>query len=278
MRPNTLICAIGTVIVSLANSFAEDSSEAKPILLTDKDSKQIDARILSISGDRRSLRIERDDSRIFEIEIVQLSLDSQQAVKNWLTAQPGASESLNLEISGERQDGPSTREKLEGPSYRATWDLQRMGYRISINNQSAAAASNLTLQYCLLLHDRVSIRSSEEVTEASPIRWRLRAAGEVRYLRGSIDLPPLRFNDEEEIDTATLQFDSVRVFGGTKETGEDEPIGIIARVIDIHGRTVEEFSDLRREFADFDWEAFEMRLDPGEDQGSGMLVEQMVSR
>ena len=125
-----MICAIGTAIVSIANLFAEESAEAEPILLTDKDSKQIDARILSISGDRRTLRIERNDSRVFEIEIVQLSLDSQQAVKNWLTAQPGASESLNLKISGERQDGASTREKLEGPSYRATWDLQRMGYRI----------------------------------------------------------------------------------------------------------------------------------------------------
>ena len=120
MHPSFMICVIGMIIISVSNLFAEEPAEPEPILLRDKDSKEIDARILSISGDRRILQIERVDSRIFEIEIVQLSLDSQQAVKDWLTGQPGASESLNLEISGERQDGASDREKLEGPSYRAT--------------------------------------------------------------------------------------------------------------------------------------------------------------
>jgi hypothetical protein len=45
---------------------------------------------------------------------------------------------ISLRASGR---GASIREKMDGPPYRATWDQQRMGYSISINNQSAASAA-----------------------------------------------------------------------------------------------------------------------------------------
>lgn len=266
-------CYASVAMASLATSAEADELR----LFRDKEDNQIEARILSISGDRRDLRIERSDGRMFEIEIVKLSLDSQQEVKNWLTSQPGAAESLSLEMNAQRSDGESVREKLEGPQ-RATWDEDRFGYRISVKSRTAQNVSDLRLEYCLLLRERVSVRPRTAVTEDDPMRWRVRAGGEIRYLRGTVKLPMLRFNNQEFIDTATMTFDSVRIFGKARDLAEDEPIGLLARVIDTQGRTVAEIGDLHRDFASLKWEQIETRFDPQEAEGTGMLVEQMVSR
>jgi len=275
---NLLKSGIGNLlpvaIILLASTVRADDLR----LFRDKDDNQIEARILSISGDRRQLRIERSDGRTFEIEITTLSLDSQQEVKDWLRFQPGAAEFLSLDLEAERSDGESVREKLDEGPQRATWDEDRFGYRISVKNRIAQNVVGLRIEYCLLLRERVSVRTTDQVTDEDPMRWRVRSAGEIRYLRETVKLPILRFNIEEFVDTATMPYDSIRVFGKARDVAEDEPIGLLARVVDSQDRTIAEIGDLHRDFAHLKWEQIESRFDPREDAGTGMLVEQMVSR
>ena len=51
---------------------------------TDKRGQQIEARIISISDDRRQLNLVRQDGRSFELEITLLSLEDQQFLTEWL--------------------------------------------------------------------------------------------------------------------------------------------------------------------------------------------------
>ena len=51
---------------------------------TSKDGKQISAMLLDISPDNRQVKIRRVDGLEFQFEIVGLSLDDQQHIKDWL--------------------------------------------------------------------------------------------------------------------------------------------------------------------------------------------------
>ncbi len=51
---------------------------------TDKNGQQIEARIISVSGDQRQLNLERRDGRTFDLVITLLSLDDQQFLNEWL--------------------------------------------------------------------------------------------------------------------------------------------------------------------------------------------------
>ncbi|MEM9281954.1 MAG: hypothetical protein AAGA96_09020 [Verrucomicrobiota bacterium] len=63
---------------------ANDPAPSEFHAFKDKRDQQIDARILSISEDRRQLTIERRDGNVFRIAPTVLSLDDQQFIKDWL--------------------------------------------------------------------------------------------------------------------------------------------------------------------------------------------------
>ncbi|MEM6915263.1 MAG: hypothetical protein AAF491_01760 [Verrucomicrobiota bacterium] len=53
-------------------------------LFTDKRDLQIEARILSISEDQRTMQLQRKDGNVFEMAITVLSLEDQQFIQQWL--------------------------------------------------------------------------------------------------------------------------------------------------------------------------------------------------
>lgn len=84
LRPFFIPLALIGVMVEFV--LAEEPSEFR--FFTDKRDQQIEARILSISEDERSMTLERKDGNVFEMAITVLSLDDQQFLREWLTPPP----------------------------------------------------------------------------------------------------------------------------------------------------------------------------------------------
>ncbi|MEM7602924.1 MAG: RCC1 domain-containing protein, partial [Verrucomicrobiota bacterium] len=57
-------------------------------VFTDKRDQTIEARILSLSDDLSTMRLERTDGNIFETPITVLSLDDQQFIRDWMNPSP----------------------------------------------------------------------------------------------------------------------------------------------------------------------------------------------
>jgi len=73
----------GGAEISVGSDLGPQPSEFRAF--TDKRGQQIEARILSISDDKRQLNLVRRDGRAFELAITLLSLDDQQFLNDWLS-------------------------------------------------------------------------------------------------------------------------------------------------------------------------------------------------
>ncbi|MEM1442650.1 MAG: hypothetical protein AAGF67_09925 [Verrucomicrobiota bacterium] len=84
-------------------------------VFTDKRDLQIEARILSISEDQKTMKLQRQDGNVFETAITILSLDDQQFIKQWLY--PEENGELSIEVFGTLAGGNTlaveTIQKLE---------------------------------------------------------------------------------------------------------------------------------------------------------------------
>ncbi|MDF1861112.1 MAG: hypothetical protein P1U87_12920 [Verrucomicrobiales bacterium] len=76
-----LVCASSAVL-------AEEREPSRFRVFTDKKEKQIAARILSISEDRTTMEMERQDGALFHMPITILSLGDQQFIRDWLNPPP----------------------------------------------------------------------------------------------------------------------------------------------------------------------------------------------
>ncbi len=78
-----LICMVSQALLPLPEQ------EAVPAhTFTDKNGQQVTAILLSISSDRRKIKIRRGDGQEFELVINVLSLDDQQFIKEQLETVP----------------------------------------------------------------------------------------------------------------------------------------------------------------------------------------------
>jgi len=114
-------------------AFADDSILArKPSefrAFTDKRGQQIEARIISISDDRRHLNLVRQDGRSFELAITLLSLDDQQFLNDWLhPAESGLSAGPVQVFGALPDDKPIDTEALDGIADIASLHASKRGW------------------------------------------------------------------------------------------------------------------------------------------------------
>lgn len=90
------------VLILLAFAFsavvAEEPQPSEYRLFTDKKDKQVEARILSITEDRKTMEMERRDGALFKMPITILRLGDQQFIRDWLN--PPAPSGGNVMIFG----------------------------------------------------------------------------------------------------------------------------------------------------------------------------------
>ncbi len=245
---------------------------------TNKQGVKIEAKIIAVGGSMRTVSIERPDGRRFEIEIIGLSLDDQQFLKEWLDQQPTpVPASLSIRIEAAATFTELSRERFDDRIYGGSGTHNEFQYQFSILHQGRQPLVGVRLEYVLMLHDLVSIRPTAD-DESETVRWRGRDQGPVVYRSGSIPLEPMKYNTAQHVSTPALPYEAVRG-GSAGNSPHDIPIGVVARLLAKDGTVLAEYSAIDHDYPQITWQNFESRRDASESEdGQGELVESVVAR
>lgn len=217
---------------------------------TNKEGKQIEARIVSVSTDRKTVKIAQRDGREFDLEIVLLSLDDQQVLREWLLSRPVASD-LRLEVAIDKiSERSSKRERDRQGFYRFTTEYPQ--YRVTVTNLDRVTVIKPIMEYCVLHRERLSILYSEDLRD-----WVYSTVGgdegRVMKTQGKIELEDLVFNREQIASTPMMVIE--RALGdGNYVYGEDELIGLLVRITDSQGNPLGAWTSADTEIGKYTWD------------------------
>lgn len=196
---------------------------------TSKEGQKVTARILGISADKRQVRILRQDGQEFPAEIVLLSLDDQQYIKDWLKTAPAGSTApaatYRLEVAATKSLGPS--EKHRDDFY--TMESRGQFFRLVVRNLSRETLESAVLEYAIVWKDAVEIVFNEDTQEWDYRTTPLDEPAKVVKKAGSSPLEAMRFNGEVALETDSATVDKV-LYDGNELYREDELLGIKLRV------------------------------------------------
>jgi len=251
-----LLCLFGlSVPAAVEAQTAGDFHE-----FTSKSGQKVTAKLLGISADKRQMKILRQDGQQFETEIVLLSLDDQQFVKDWMKNNPEAAmakSDFRLEVTITRVAGEGRKNREN--SY--TMEEKDQLYRISIRNLSRETLASARLDYAVVWENAVTIYKDET---SGTMNYSLRSSDEeapqVKQVGGA-DLAELRFNGEEIVETGTFSIDRV-LYDGNELIREDELIGVKVRVRAPDGTVLNEAESGSAAIGTLTWEAIEALEEP----------------
>lgn len=205
---------------------------------TAKSGKTVLAKLLAISEDRRTMKIQREDGLEFESEIVTLSLDDQQYVKDWIKNRPieeaiAPAADYRLEVSLSRKAFDTKRHRIQS-SY--SLEQKNYHYEILIRNISRETLTGARVEYVVLWKDAVKISlDSEGNWDANFSRS---GRSEWDTIVGELKVETLAFNREAKL--ATEPYELHQVSYANEVYGEDEFVGIIVRVLSASGALIDE--------------------------------------
>lgn len=281
-HPVSTLLAIICLFPATLSVAGQDDSTGDWRRFQNKDGQEIEAKPVALSPDLRSVQILRRDGRTFELTVTLLSLDDQQYLREWFMSQtPDNPEQLRFDFTVNRREKSIAREKLVTPVREALWETTELTYEVRMTSLSTSPIPGLHLEYALLVEDHIEVNRPDgtatvDPDEAAP-RWRSKPEGEIRYRRGTIDLPVLSFNRPHIVDIGALVLDTVKTSQLEREGSRDEPVGLILRLVDASGNVIQEKSDLTRQFAAVNWTSVADRWDPKEEAGEGVLVEALAA-
>jgi hypothetical protein len=255
-----LIFALAGMLLSPATTV--QAQIESPHRFTDKTGKVLEATLLGISPDRRTMKIRRVDGQEFELVITQLSLEDQQHLQDWLARQsaPAGTPASSLPAS-QTPMVPGTQ------TYRVELTLDR--------KVSSAEKFNIYSNYNLERRENISTATVRNLTRAPlagariewVIVWRNHVdpeedgAGGWTYdslentpeaVTGKAILEPLPFNRAVTVPIDTIETDTYDYGGDT--TYEDSWLGTIARVFAADGTQLVEVRSGSAEFTAMTWE------------------------
>lgn len=230
---------------------------------TNKEGRSIEAMILSVAQDRRTLKIRLRDGKEIEMEALLLSLDDQQYLKEWLAGQPGGGSNYRLNVSLEKMTGKAT-ERERADIYRFTTEYP--AYRIKVHNLSREAARGMVVEYLLLAKNNTRIfrDDSNGWTYGIPDFDDTSAKAS-----GKEKLPDLEYNREATITTGHITLETVLGDGNTP-VDADKLTGLIVRVLDGDGNVAGVWKSQDPGIAGLDWESAGGRRSSADDGVSSM--------
>lgn len=234
---------------------------------TSKNGQKVVAAITGLSEDRRKMKIRREDGQEFETEIVLLSLDDQQFIKDWIKTAPetGALVSggvsmpadYRVETTISRVLGDS-RDHRDG-SYRI--EERDHFYRIVAKNLSRTTLDGAKLEYALVWRDEVVVyRSDDGETRYTTDRDNSGNSPLVKRL-GTAPLESLRYNAEDTVSTEPASIDRV-LYSGNDVFYEDELVGVKIRLLSADGSVLHESHSGAAAAASMTWEEIADLPDP----------------
>ncbi len=234
-----------TGVVSAQDSSSESAGVEMFHSFTDKQGRQLKARVVSVAKDRKSMVILDESGKTFALEITKLSLNAQQYLKQWIATQPSLA-AFRLQVDVEKIRA-KPQERFKDGEYLMVSEYS--AYRIKLTNQSRETLENAEIEYSILRKERVRIYHDEESNEmkfssaSSPY-----AKTEIRKLE------PLGFNREVEVVTNGIKIDLV-YHDDAKPDAEDILVGMVARVRDGTGNLLGEFRSGDSGIKEVKWES-----------------------
>lgn len=233
---------------------------------TSKAGKKVIAELLTISEEQRMARIRRQDGIEFDLEIISLSLDDQQYVKDWMERRsesvgstppaPGSGD-FRLEIEADKKMVDSDRDR--DSSY--TYESKKYQYTVRVRNISRQPLAGAKVQYQIVWKEALDL--------ARGFRGRLgvdysrRGRGESGRARGEKEIETLLFNREAELLTEKFSLDSMSY--SREVYREDKLMGIIVRVIASDGAIIAEERLGMNRIEDVPWLAPRKEFSPEND-------------
>lgn len=206
---------------------------------SNKNGQKIEAKIVSVTPDWKTMKIQRRDGKDFEMAVNVLSLDDQQMIKGWIKANPnGAKIDFNLDVEIEKKAKTTSTNRSSYYKYK-TMDVT---YEIDIKNRTREDLTGARCDYVVILEDAVSFyRDSNGQLDYSGGSFGSDEEGDIKYLRKSEKLPEaLATNHSHTFLTEAVQHH--QMFGdGNVSYGEDKILGVVLRVISATDEVIGEY-------------------------------------
>ncbi|MCB1237784.1 MAG: hypothetical protein KDM91_22150 [Verrucomicrobiae bacterium] len=200
---------------------------------TDKEGRRLEARIVQAELGSPKMKIEMRDGRQFDLDVVTLSLDDQQFVRDWLKRTPtalvsaAAATDFRLEVTLDKIEKRADSGKDDFYRY----EVSDVSYRVSIKNLSRETLPPLTAEF------RMIYREGIELIKVSSRSWSWSSVSEPKdtVFAGMEAVPGLPFNYAHTFDTGAMKVERIRG-DGNLFVGEDETVGAMVRLVDEGGR------------------------------------------
>ena len=233
----------------LAGAGAASGQQADFRSFTNKDGQAVEAKVVSVSKDRRTLKGELRNGVEFEMAINLLSLDDQQYLQQWIKDNPNASATqFLLDVTFTKKE--ETTERKRDDYYRFT--VKSVTYHIAVRNKTREALQGGLVEYAVIHEDGLDIARSDA---GIPVTYVEELNPEREIISGNEKLPDsLAFNFVHEFVTKPVSTDTVEVdFGGNHDG--DEVLGVLARISDRSGRVIGIYRSSETKMRDITWES-----------------------
>ena len=214
---------------------------------TSKDGKQISAMLLDVSPDNRQVKIRREDGLEFQYEIVGLSLDDQQHIKDWLkTRVIEVKTDYRLEVDVDYNATNTERHRLIPTILSSSVSVIMISDPKPFSRTLPAAT--LGPWWC---GRRLSVYESAESGWTYSSSYSSTEDPKVK-ISGSKELGEMVYNRDVEIFTNEVEINRY-IYDG-KVSREDELVGVKIRVKDVYGNILVEEESAGTDIEKLSWD------------------------
>jgi|GEM_PF-492575 len=213
---------VGTLaVVTVGTADVDDGFR----VFTDKKGQKIEAVLLAVAPDWKMMKIRRKDGKVFATEIVKLSLDDQQFVKDWIKKQPAKTD-YRLDISVDRKLIGTRKEKSQSGTY--NYETKTYQAEITVKNLSREILPSPVLSYVLLRKEGVRFYKDSEGARSYSISPDEEVKDPVT-IWGKETGQDLAYNRETVITTKPVEIDQL-TSGSSELAYHDLFLGVMVQV------------------------------------------------
>jgi len=254
----TVLCVLAFSVIFPPSALAEGDSR----VFTDKKGQKIEAILLAVAPDWKTMKIRRKDGGEFGYEIVNLCLDDQQFIKDWIKSHPiKADYRLDISVTGKLIDT----EKEKSGSGSDTYETKTYEAEIHLTNLSRDTLPYPVISYIIVRDEKVRFFEDSD----GDLTYNSRSDSEPARLvtfRGEIKGEEMVFNREATITTKKFQLNRFD-FGFDETFYEDKLTSVLVQVKTQKGALIKEFRSKGNspELENMTWDdVLELARDPSE--------------
>lgn len=240
------------LIISVQSGASLFAQEVDYHAFNDKKGQAIEAALLSVSQDMKTAKIRRKDKREFDLPIVNLSLDDQQYIKDWLKENP-IKKDYNLDVSFVKHQEDSIR--VDVPNYDLRWVTDPINYEIIIKNRSRADLIGASIEYFIIVEQgvRANVMDQEAQRDYGIKEWwysngpsidsspskkikKMKQDKPLWLISGKAKIKDLPTNYTMEVTSETFPLREISQSEGRNP--KDVIVGVISRVVDKDGNEI----------------------------------------